>query len=97
MTDRQRFRTKPVIPDHNLFYRRVKFLCIHSSFAGEQNIDLQMSHGTAVRLKKRITELNLTVEQVLSLTPSELIEKYFSNDRVNSRKFIINSTFAVQY
>ena len=52
MTDRQRFRTKPVIPDHNLFYRRVKFLCIHSSFAGEQNIDLQMSHGTAVRLKK---------------------------------------------
>ncbi len=89
MTDRQRFKTKPVIPDHNLFYRRVKFLCIHSSFAGEQNIDLQMSHGTAVRLKKRITELNLTVEQVLSLTPSELIEKYFSKDRVNSRKFII--------
>ena len=38
MTDRQRFKTKPVIPDHNLFYRRVKFLCIHSSFAGEQNI-----------------------------------------------------------
>ena len=89
MTDRQRFKTKPVIPDHNLFYRRVKFLCIHSSFAGEQNIDLQMSHGTAVRLKKKITELKLTEEQVLSLTPSELIEKYFSKDRVNSRKFII--------
>ena len=89
MTDRQRFKTKPVIPDHNLFYRRVKFLCIHSSFAGEQNIDLQMSHGAAVRLKKKITELKLTEEQVLSLTPSELIEKYFSKDRVNSRKFII--------
>ena len=52
MTDRQKFKTKPVIPDPNLFYRRVKFLCIHSSFAGEQNIDLQMSHGAAVRLKK---------------------------------------------
>ncbi len=92
MTDRQRFKTKPVIPDPSLFYRRVKFLCTHSSWAGEMNVDLQMSHGVAVRLKRKITELNLTLEQVLSLTPSELIDNYFSQRRINSRTFSIKGS-----
>jgi hypothetical protein len=80
-------QSKPVIPDASLLYRRVKFLCTNSAYAGETNIDLQMSHGVAIRLKRRITELKLTLEQVLETTPTELAEKYFSNIKVRQGKF----------
>ena len=78
-----------VIPDPCLFYKRVKFLCNNSTYAAEANIELRISHGPAVRLKRKIKELNLTLDEVLSMTPTELIEKYFSKDRINSKSFKI--------
>ena len=78
-----------VTTNATLLYKRVKFLCTNTSSAAEKNIDLQLKHGTAVRLKRKVTELRLTLDEVLGLTPSELIEKYFSDNRVNSNNFTV--------
>ena len=89
MTDRIGYKAKYVCPSASLLYKRVKFLCTNSSHAAERNVDLQMSHGSAIRLKKKITELKLTLDQVLAMTPTELLEKYFYQNRVNSRNFVL--------
>ncbi len=89
MTVKSNHKSNRVIPSPSLLYRRVKFLCTNTSTAGERNIELQLSHGAAVRLKKKITKLNLTIDEVLKLTPSELVEKYFFDTRINSKKFKI--------
>ena len=82
-------KTQRVTTNATLLYKRVKFLCTNTSSAAEKNIDLQLKHGTAVRLKRKVTELRLTLDEVLGLTPSELIEKYFSDNRVNSNNFTV--------
>ncbi len=79
-----------VIPSASLLYRRVKFLCTNSSGTAEKNLDLQLSHGSAVRLKRKIKDLNLTLDQVLAMTPTELVEKYFSQNRICSNNFKIS-------
>ena len=52
-------KTTRVIASASLLYKRVKFLCTNTSSAAEKNIDLQLKHGTAVRLKRKVTALEL--------------------------------------
>ncbi len=60
-----------------LIYERVKFICGHSAYEAEREPLLKLSHGGAVRLKRHIRDHGITLEEVQSLTPTDLYAKYF--------------------
>lgn len=80
-----------------LVYERVKFLCAHSVYEAERELLLELSHGSATRLSKRIKDCGITLDIVRSLTPTELVEKYFANGVArpnNSRESFLQPDFA---
>ena len=59
-------------PDPVLLYERTKFLCSNSVYKAEKTTSLMLTHGSATRLKQKIKLLDLTIDKVLAMTPTQL-------------------------
>lgn len=70
-----------------LFYKRMMFLVSNSSALALKQPELKLTHGSSVRLKRKIKELGLTPEIVHSMTPSEFFEKYHKIAPTNNPGF----------
>ncbi|MCR5085560.1 MAG: hypothetical protein K6A65_08695 [Succinivibrionaceae bacterium] len=60
-----------------LLYERVKALTVHRVAEAERMPLLCLSHGTATRLKRAITQKGITLEEVLAMSPAELEGRHF--------------------
>ena len=58
--------------DPVLMYERIKFLCNNSVYKAERTPSLMLTHGAAQRLRTKIKQLDLTIDKVLEMTPTQM-------------------------
>ena len=92
-------KTNSAHSDPVLLYERVKFLCSNSVYQAERTPSLALTHGSATRLKQRIKQMALTINQVLALTPSELQKRFKDdlNSRISQRSLYLQPDLGAMY
>ncbi len=87
-------------PDPVLLYERTKFLCTNSVYKAERTPSLMLKHGAAQRLKIKIKQLELTIDQVLEMNPTELQEFFKqkgNKGRIAQQTQYLQPDFEVMY
>ncbi len=72
--------------DPVLMYERIKFLCNNSVYKAERTPSLMLTHGAAQRLRTKIKQLDLTINKVLEMTPTQMQAFFACSDALDRQQ-----------
>ncbi len=87
-------------PDPVLLYERVKFLCTNSVYKAERTPSLMLKHGAAQRLKLKIKQLELTIDKVLEMNPTQMqafFKEHGNKGRISQQAQYLQPDFELMY
>lgn len=87
-------------PDPVLMYERVKFLCTNSVYKAERTPSLMLKHGAAQRLKLKIKQLELTIDKVLEMNPTQMqafFKEHGNKGRISQMAQYLQPDFELMY
>lgn len=86
--------------DPVLMYERIKFLCNNSVYKAERTPSLMLTHGAAQRLRTKIKQLDLTINKVLEMTPTQMqafFKEHGNKGRISQQSQYLQPNFELMY